>query len=331
MVAKMVQTVVNFGGAPMPNRRPQRTPQSLGSRILSLLFLVRSSGFQTYRRELAIKETELRIVSVLGRLGPLTHVQLVTLSGHGKPQVSRATRELIASKLVSHQSHRAPFELTEKGEAVYAKLAQIAAERGARIVSGMNDSDLEFLSDAVSQLMRLGETWLAQEQRLAGDILDLQEEPNIATASGDEGLADGLISSLVTMSVLMQRSAFLLWRRTTGITPFNWIILSRVTEAGQMRMSELTYQTARDKSQVWRTVKRLIEDGLLERIEEPRRREIEIAPTAKGADIYQVTAEFSERRDRMIAAELGQINRARFDYLIERMLVNIQDMMGRDG
>jgi DNA-binding MarR family transcriptional regulator len=287
---------------------------------------VRSTGNHIYKEAVGLKETELRLVITLGRMGPLTHVQLVNSIGHGKPQVSRATRDLMAAGILVHQTHRAPFELTEKGEAIYQTVAAIAEKRSEILVSGMSADDLSFLSTIIARLTKLGEHWLAEERSLSADASAFPDEPSMPRAPGDIASDDMLLSSLITMSVLVQRSALLMWRRTVGISPFDWIVLSRVAEHGELKMGELVLLTGRDKAQVSRTVKGLIEDGLLARIEPEGKREIVLVATEKGDDVYQQTARNADLRERVAAAALGEVNKARLEYLIERMIANTEQM-----
>lgn len=302
---------------------------SLGSRILTLLFLVRSSGNQIYKQELDLKETEISLVGALGRNGPMTHLQIVHMIGHGKSQVSRATRELVAAGIIERSHHRAPFQLTEAGMPIYQRMTGIAEERRTKLIAGLDDGDQQFLSEMISRLMSLGERWLADEKLLAGQA-PVFDEPIISGAAGDIVSTDTLVPALIKMSVLMQRSSFLLWRRLAGISSFNWVVLSRVAEAGRLRMSRLVYLTSRDKSQVWRTVNRLTEDGLLLRLTEPGRREVELMATPEGIRLYDITAQLSERRDRVITSMLGKSQKERFQRLMNKMITNTQQMAGRE-
>jgi len=307
--------------------QPNQAARSLGARILTLLFLIRSTGNHLYRQELGIKEVELHLIGALGRLGPMTSLQLATATGVGKPQTSRTTTQLVARDILRRSHHRAPFELTPSGKRIFRRMSDLSAQRQAQIMTGLDDEAQQFLSAMIAKLLRTGEEWLVEERRLSTGA---NEETLISGASGDIADADALIPSLVTMSILMQRSAFLLWRRTVGISPFNWVVLSRVAEAGRIRFHRLVHLTARDKSQVWRTVSQLIEEDLLIRHSEPGRREIELTVTPEGERIYQATAQYSLERDAMIAEVLGRENWLRFRNLVEVMITNTRQLMHRD-
>src|SRR5690606_11064996 len=131
-----------------------------------------------------------------------------------------------------------------------------------QIIHGMSDADIGFLGETLGRLMTHGEAWLAGEQQLSA-AKSPTEESYLSTAAGDLTDPHSLVPKLLKMAILMQRATFLQWKRAVGISPVNWIALSRVAEHGPLRFRELVFLTARDKGQVSRTVSGLVKSGLL--------------------------------------------------------------------
>lgn len=300
----------------------------MGARILELLFLIRSSGNLQFREALQLKEIDFRIVGALGRSGPLPSLQLASALGISKSQTSHATSALVERGLISRAHHRAPFELTPAGMKKFSLAAQISLERKGQITSGMDGRDILFLSDTLKRLMTHGEAWLAKEQRLSAAKTPI-EESFISTAAGDLTDPDSLVPKLLTMAILMQRATFLQWKRAVGISPVDWITLSRVAELGSLRFGELVYLTARDKGQISRTVRGLVESGLLVRSRDAGSRDVELQATSQGLELYRKTAMLSDERDQLIAADIGLEAKHRFETLLEKMTRNAAVLLDR--
>jgi DNA-binding MarR family transcriptional regulator len=77
------------------------------------------------------------------------------------------------------------------------------------------------------------------------------------------------------------------YRRETDLSNFAWQVLSQVGEHEPITLARLIDIIGRDKSQVGRTVRRLEQSGLVERRKVRGRRDIELAATADGADVYR--------------------------------------------
>ena len=110
-----------------------------------------------YRSQFDLKQTEWRVMAVLGDVGPLTQRQLVGATFMDKVAVNRACKALVDGELVKRdrntldgRSHL--LELTEKGEAVHARVMSLALRTEAEIMGCLSASEREDFSRTLDKL-----------------------------------------------------------------------------------------------------------------------------------------------------------------------------------
>jgi DNA-binding MarR family transcriptional regulator len=92
----------------------------------------------------------------------------------------------------------------------------------------------------------------------------------------------------------------------------------------------LTAQLQRDQSQAGRTVRALIERGLVTRVGRPGRRHGRFAPTAEGKRLYDIIQETSVERSSFLMAPLGEEQRTRFLATFDKLRRNAVAQLERE-
>lgn len=297
----------------------------LGARLMALLFVIRSSGVAAFKDGADVSNIDLRLVSVLGRLGPKSTDQISKALGKGKPQVSRSTASLLERGLITRETPRSCFELTASGGRLFRRLQILSGERRKIITRGIPD-------DAIREAMAI----LAELTRMTEQLLAPGQDSEAATGYDDEAYIaaavdvvdeDALIPSIVTLAVLFKRHAVYRWKRLVGISFFDWVVLSRIAEAGGLRQSDLVSLIRRDKGQVSRTVNSLVMQKLLERLRVPGSRGAILKPTARGAAVYERTVQDGRDMDRMVVGQLSPQRRRFIRGLVEIMIDNASALL----
>src|SRR5439155_4985191 len=96
---------------------------------------------------------------------------------------------------------------------------------------------------------------------------------------------------------LLRSSAAPAFRRDTGLSDFDWRILSHVAEYQSLTLIELVPVMDRDKSQVGRAVKRLAQLNLLATQKIGGGRHVRLATTAEGRVMYEGIGKLSLHRN----------------------------------
>lgn len=110
-----------------------------------------------YRSQFDLKQTEWRVMAVLGDVGPLTQRQLVGATLMDKVAVNRACKALVDGELVKRdrntfdgRSHL--LELTEKGTALHARVMPLALRMEAEIMSCLSAKERRDFSKTLDKL-----------------------------------------------------------------------------------------------------------------------------------------------------------------------------------
>ena len=291
----------------------------LATRMTMLLYQLRLNGSHAFSAAAGLSDLDLRLISVLGRMGPKNSTSLSRLLGRGKPQVSRATSALSDSGLISRTSARAPFSLTEKGEQAFAELRQVSARRFVVLTKYLSQREIADAVSTIADMTKFFERLLAQEQSA-----DAPAERDIDRESFAQAIDlvddQALIPSLATLGVLTKRVFALRWKRLVGISQFDWLVLSQAARNSEIQQAHLVELTGRDKGQVSRTVNSLMSEKLLKRKNPAGMRSALLMPTARGLAIYQRTAEDAFEVDRQIGEELGYERKEALAQAVETML-----------
>ncbi|MGZ5870466.1 MAG: MarR family winged helix-turn-helix transcriptional regulator, partial [Croceibacterium sp.] len=139
-----------------------------------------------------------------------------------------------------------------------------------------------------------------------------------------------IVSPLLTLSAYFGRSGALMFKRRTGLSQFEAWVLNEIAMVAPIDWPMLTGQLQRDHSQAGRTVRALIDKGLVEREGRPGRRHGRFSPTAEGWRLYDIIQETSVERSSFLMAPLGEEERRRFLGTFDKLRRNAVAQLERE-
>jgi DNA-binding MarR family transcriptional regulator len=151
--------------------------------------------------------------------------------------------------------------------------------------------------------------------------------------AGDEGgrlsrrLAHIGLQQLVR---LIRRGSGLAYSRMSGLSDFEWRVLARVCDAPGHSINELGSIMDRGVPQVSRTVKRLVELGLLERRRLGGGPGVAITPTPAGEATYAPLVEVAVMSERELTSGLTAAELKTLDRIIAVMSRNALERIARE-
>jgi DNA-binding MarR family transcriptional regulator len=337
-LASQAPTDTGEGAAPPMRER------LIHARLLTLLILIRLSAELGYRRQLGLVELHRRLIALIGNEGALTSVELVALSGQEKAQISRAVKALGQLGLVERPGLRAPIGLSDGGKAAFDAIIAVAQDRNAALTTGIDARQLARFTTMTARLTDRAALLLASERQLSAAAGGTAEEER-DEASGflgperlrqsrradtDRPMAQMVTPPLITLTAYLQRSATIAYRRETDLSNFAWQLLSQIGEHAPITLARLIAIVARDKSQVGRTVRRLEQSGAVVRCQVRGRRDILLAPTPEGAEVYRRMCSDALRRDDFLSAACTPAERTAYIRTMDALTANATALLGNE-
>lgn len=305
--------------------------QIIQSELWQILHKVRESAELSYSRELDLVELDRRILFLLQSVGPLVPADIAGSLGVDKAQVSRSVKRLLELKIVEREQIRAPLHLTRKGEALGKRLARLAELRNRELTFGVSDEELAELFAVIEVLLDRAMLLYEQERDLAGRGDETAARPG-ERRPGDKVVIDQsrVISPLMTLSAYFSRSGALAFKRLTGLSNFEAFVLSEIGIAAPVDWPTLVAALQRDHSQAGRTVKALIDRGLVAREGQPGRRHGRFLPSAQGARLHKMIHDAGRERSAFLLAPLSEERRARFLETFDKIRRNADAQLERE-
>ena len=300
-------------------RSDAAAPQVIQSDLWQLLYKVRESAELAYAREVDLVELDRRILLLLQGVGPLVPADISGAVGADKAQVSRSVKRLLELKMIERVQIRAPVELTRKGLALSERLTRLADLRNRELTFDIGDAELAHFFSVIETLLDRAVQLYERERSLSqsGDKapaahfpLDVAEEAR----TGEPIVLDRsrIIPPLMTLSSYFSRSGSLTFKRLTGLSNFEARVLNEVSMDPPIEWNRLVARLDRDHSQAGRTIRALIDRGLVVRDGRPRRRHGRFSPSEEGRGLYDIIQEASRQRSAFLLAPLSQADRERF-------------------
>jgi DNA-binding MarR family transcriptional regulator len=304
--------------APASGQQPG--PSVIQSDLWQLLYKVRESAELAYARELDLVELDRRILFLLHNVGPLVPADISGAVGVDKAQVSRSVKRLLEIKMVDRDQLRAPISLTSKGRLHADRLLRLAEMRNRELTFDVGDTELADFFAVIEKLLDQAVLLFEQERQLSQAAADLRQYPRPGAAVESDGKAGDkivldrsrIISPLMTLSSYFSRSGSLTFKRLTGLSNFEAWVLNEIGMEPPIDWNVLVERLDRDHSQAGRTVRSLLERGLIEREGGPGRRHGRFAPTDEGQRLFEVIQNASRQRSTFLLAPLSQAERDRF-------------------
>jgi len=311
-------------------------PLIFQSELWQFLHKTRESAELSYAREFDLVELDRRILFLLRTKGPLVPAELSSSVGVDKAQVSRSVKRLLELKMVDREQIRSPVTLTRKGEHHADRMLRLADLRNRELTFDIGDDELteffaaiELLLDRAVALYEQERARTAAQERGQADVEAISRPER---RSNEPVLIDRarILSPLLTLSAYFARSGGLMFKRRTALSQFESWVLNEIAMAAPIDWPTLTAQLQRDQSQAGRTVRALIDKGLVTREGRPGRRHGHFSPTAEGKRLYDIIQETSVERSSFLMAPLGDEQRKRFLATFDKLRRNAVAQLERE-
>jgi DNA-binding MarR family transcriptional regulator len=311
-------------------------PLIFQSELWQVLHKIRESAELSYAREAELVELDRRILFLLRIKGPLVPAELSSSVGVDKAQVSRSVKRLLELRIVEREQIRSPVTLTRKGESLADRLLRLADLRNRDLTFDIGEDELsEFF--ATIELLLARSVSLYEQERAWAVTPDRNERGAEAfhfseRKSDDPVLIDRsrIVSPLLTLSAYFSRSGALAYKRSTGLSNFEAWVLNEISMNPPISWAELTAALQRDHSQAGRTVRALIDRGLVAREGRPGRRHGKFYPTPEGRRLYDIIQETSVERSSFLMAPLGDEQRRKFLATFDKVRRNAVAQLQRE-
>jgi DNA-binding MarR family transcriptional regulator len=280
-----------------------------------------------FARTEKIAELDRRILLLLQAQGDLTLAAISAANGVDKAQVSRAIKRLGQLGFIQRGGIRSPLRLSEDGRQLTDRLMRLAELRNRELTFGIGDDQLVDLFAVLDVMLARAMSLYSQERKASADLkrqegdIDFPEldEDNPEHAGGIAVDRLRILPPLITLCSYMMRGASLAYKRNTGLSNFDTWVLAEVCNEPPISWPQLVLALYRDQSQAGRTVKRLMEMGLVERSGKPGRRHGFFGPTAEGQRVCDIIKGIAAKRSEFLfqGIETPKLNNfmAAFDIL----------------
>lgn len=146
----------------------------------------------------------------------------------------------------------------------------------------------------------------------------------------------GPLAGLVTMRMIilfgvMRRSGAITQRHQFNLSETEWRIMAQVGEFAPLSLNGLAELLLLDRGQLSRTVKGMVERGLLSRERKPGGPEIEIDLTKEGRELHSRMVERAVERDRVLIEGIPQEDLNTLRRVIDTMIARAEAMMDAEA
>jgi DNA-binding MarR family transcriptional regulator len=320
---------------PAAQTRPAQ-PHFLTLRLWKVLHAARESAEIAYSRTIKLIELDRRILLLLESHGDLVPAEVSASMGVDKAQVSRSVKRLEELGMIRRDGVRSPLALTPAGRHLTERMMRLAELRNRELTFGINDEQLVGFFAVLEQLMARAVLLLDQERKLMA-----ANRPEISLGYDDledEDVSNGsmvverarILPPMITLSSYAMRSAALAFKRLTGLSNFESWVLNEIARNPPMEWNRLVQTVNRDQSQAGRTVKRLIEMGLVERSGPPERRHGTFLPTTEGARLHSLLEHAGRQRSEFLVQNLSEAQLDTFFIVFDIIAHNAEAQLNRE-
>lgn len=295
----------------------------LGVRLAVLRDLIQRSASLAFGRETGLSDFDWLVVWFIGRQESPVAAEVAEKLQRDKGQVSRAVTRLLSSGLVSREHLRAPLVLTSEGRALFERIERLLQSRNAAMLDGVGDEDRALLGGVLDKLFRSATLLLLHERSDDSDPSESAREvwrPSLMSRTSSA--TDMIVPDLYMLLRLLRRSADLAFSRVTNLSNFDWRALARVEIDGPLTLSDLITSLDRNKSQVGRSVERLVSIGLLGRSKEPGVTSVVLSTTDAGKAAYDLIFQEAQRRHAAMIDELTLREHRSLQTILDRLTQN---------
>lgn len=333
-------TIVTDAPARTLNPRAEKTQRLSVVRLGTLYRLIMRSAGNAYGRELGYCNNDWLLISFIGEQdGPVQVTEVAARLLLDKAQVSRVAARLVGAGVLLRDHDRGPFRLSKKGEEIFVRILQIRHDRNVALLDSVPLKDLQVLDKIFDKLFAGAHKLLEEERRRASrpapSASQRTPRPAVADtlsrADGPETFAPLLIvPDLHALLRVLRQSAKADYGRATGLANSDWLTLTHIARNAPVTLSELTTLLDRDKSQVGRSLGRLVSSGYALLGERRGPFSAMVALTPEGEALYDAVVAEAERRNEIFLAELTAKERRVLDSVTERLMKNALVLLERE-
>lgn len=272
------------------------------------------------------------MIAELEKYGELTMTGLVEIVGNDKSQVSRALKRLLASKLVIRDSIRSPLRLTQLGKTHFLKLGPASRRHNNELLKNLSAKEQAFFAESLTRLIEVAAQLLEQERKAdAGDTTNKlgRKNGNFARLSvPSHEIPPNLVvpSRLFALGTLLQRSAFLAFKRLTRLSNNECLVLTYIWEHAPVTSTNLTQIAGYAKDRTDRAVTALMRADLIQRAKSVFSHDWIYERAEAGSEIYKGSLAELERRERVLVQPFRVQDLKKFRSLLDRVAANVAAM-----
>ena len=145
--------------------------------------------------------------------------------------------------------------------------------------------------------------------------------------------ASRLVSQrILVLSNLLRRAASLRYRRLLDLQAGEWGVVAELGHRSPCTLNDLSGRIGVDKTQLSRTVARLIARGLVRRKPNPRdNREVRLSLSPNGEECYGAIMRAGSAANRSLLADLSAREQEQLVDLIDRITVRARELLNKEG
>lgn len=128
----------------------------------------------------------------------------------------------------------------------------------------------------------------------------------------------------------IHRSAQLAFTRVSGLSDFQWRVIARVNEVSPLSINQLSDMLQRDVGQVSRTVKGMVEAGLLHRATRKGGPGVLITPTQAGRAVYGPVKRLARKRNQLFLSGLSTEEVGTFEHFLGVVTRNAKILLAQE-
>ena len=275
---------------PLPDQTPPASRASAANRMHAFLHPHRLALKAAHARQTGLSEFSARMVFHVGRTGA-TVSQLSAVLDVDKAQVSRAALQLVELGLLGRGAARGALMITPSGEAVLDVIVRTLRAQEAMYLRHLSKLDVALLLKVVDQIAANAEALLPPDQLrwLEVQRLAMREKARAQEPAGGELT----VTRVLTVIRLINRIMNPRLRAISGRPPLEALVFSAIADQAPLSLADLTVAMQRDKAQIGRIVKGLVDDGLVRRARGPGSRDSLLAPTPAGQRLQNLLTQDS--------------------------------------
>ena len=276
-----------------------------------------------HARQAGLSEFSARMVFHVGRTGA-TVSQLSAVLDVDKAQVSRAALQLVEAGLLGRGAVRGALAVTPAGEAVLDMIVRTLRAQEAMYLRHLSKRDVAVLLKVTDRIAANAEVLLPPDQ---ARWLELQRQTRREKALAQEPAGGQLtVSRVLTVIRLINRIMNPRLKVISGRPPLEALVFSQIADQAPVSLANLIVAMQRDKAQIGRIVKDLVEDGLVRRDRIPGARDTLLAPTPAGRQMQDLLTDDSIDLNAALLEGVAADDYAVFVDVLGRMSADAQQL-----